>query len=298
MATALRAAFSRRLWQACLFCFVALGFFSRAASADPALWVLRDADSTIYLFGTIHAMKPTVSWRNAKIDQAFAASSELWVEETGDDDQALMGRLVAAYGLDPQHPISAKLTPPQRARFAKASQVMGLNLMTMEQLRPWLAAITLTSASLVKAGYDPDKGIDHSLEQAAKAAGKPIKSFETPEQQIQIFANLMPQEELMLLTQILEEVDQGPAYFAKLSSAWLRGDTATLDQELSADMRDQSPALYKAVFLDRNVNFTKHIEEMMAGKGTAFIAVGAAHLIGQDSVINMLDRDGYKAERE
>jgi len=295
---AVLAALSTRLWQGALLVLLTFGIFERPAAADPALWVLRDADSTIYLFGTVHAMKPGANWHNAKIDKAFAASSALWVEETGDEDQAAMAQLVSRYGLDPQHPLSAKLTPPQRQKLAKATQAAKLNLMQIDQTRPWLAAITLSVVPLIQAGFDPDNGIDRSLRAAATAAGKPIHAFETPEQQIRIFAELPPQDELALLSQTLDEIEEGPAYISKLIDDWLRGDTAAIDQEVSADMRDQTPSLYKAVFLDRNVAWARRIEEMLAGQGTIFIAVGAGHLAGKDSVINMLNHDGYKVVRD
>ena len=78
----------------------------------------------------------------------------------------------------------------------------------------------------------------------------------------------------------------------------LQRDVEAIDQNVSADMRKQSPSLYKAVFLDRNAVWTKRIEQMLAGKGTIFIAVGAGHLVGKDSVIAELGRDGYNVTRE
>lgn len=211
-----------------------------SALADPALWVLRDADSTIYLFGTVHAMKPGVNWHTTDIDAAFANSNELWVEETGDEDQALMTQLISRYGFDPAHPLSAKLTPPQREKLAKAVQAAHLNLNVIDKSRPWLAAVTLSTVPLVQAGYDPNQGIDHSLRMQAAAVGKPVHSFETPEQQVRIFANLAPQDELAALTETLQDIDDGPATIAKLIDAWLAGDVDAIDQNVSADMRKQS----------------------------------------------------------
>jgi uncharacterized protein YbaP (TraB family) len=267
------------------------------ALADPALWVLKDADSTIYFFGTIHAMKPGVKWHSDKLDAAFAASSELWVEETGDSDKAEMFQLVKTYGIDPHHPITDKLTAAQQARFVKVSQVVGLDPAAIDKFRPWLAATMLGGAVNGRTGFTSEEGIDHRLEADAKAAGKPIKCFETPEQQIHVFADLKPEEELALLTQTLDDVGKGPAYLLWTATLWLHGDVERLDKLLSANMRGQTPALYKAILPDRNARWVKRIEEMMAGKGTVFIAVGTAHLIGEDSVIAMLAKDGYKAER-
>ncbi|HVJ41670.1 MAG TPA: TraB/GumN family protein [Dongiaceae bacterium] len=296
MVNAIKAAL-KRLSQFATVAAVSFFAWQPAALADPALWVLRDEDSTIYLFGTIHVMKPGVKWHSDKLDAAFASSSELWVEETGDDNQTMMYQLVKTYGVDPHHPITAKLTPAQQARFVKVSQVLGLDPAAVDRTRPWLAAAMLGGAAVARTGFISEKGIDRSLEADAKAAGKPIKSFETPEQQIHVFADLKPEEELAMLTQTLDEVGKGPTYLMLIATSWLHGDIEQLDKQLSANMRGQTPALYKAILPDRNARWVKRIEEMMVGKGTAFIAVGTAHLIGQDSVIAMLAKDGYKAER-
>ncbi len=268
------------------------------AAADPALWVLKDADSTIYLFGTVHAMKPEVSWHNPAIDAAFAKSSELWVEETGDEDQQAMAQLVGRYGLDPAHPLFDKLSLAQQHKLLMAAQKAHLDPAQINKLRPWLAAITLSVVPLFDAGYDPDKGIDRSLRTAAETSGKPIHAFETPEQQIHIFADLAPADELDALKQTLAEIDEGPAAITKLIDAWLAGDVREIDAEVSRDMRQQSPSLYQAVFLKRNAAWTKRIEAMLAGHGTSFIAVGAGHLAGADSVIALLARDGYQVTRQ
>lgn len=268
------------------------------AIADPALWVLKDADSAIYLFGTVHALKPGVQWHNADIDAAFAASSELWVEETDDTDQAMVSQLINRYGLDPAHSLLEKLPGAQRQKLANAAQAVGVNLLQIDRARPWLAALQLDLAMLVQAGFDPNQGIDRNLRAAAKAAGKPINGFETTERQFHVFADLSPQDELEALAETLRDIDKGPAYLTKLSNDWLSGDMAAIDNDVSVDMRQQSPSLYKAVFLDRNAAWTKRIEQLLAGQGTIFIAVGCGHLAGSDSVIAMLQRDGYQVTRK
>jgi hypothetical protein len=276
----------------------ALCLWQAPALADPALWVLRDADSTIYLFGTVHTMKPGVNWHTADIDAAFSASQELWVEEVGDEDQELMKQLIMRYGVDPAHPLSSKLTPEQQQKLADAIKSANLPAPIINQMRPWMAAVELSVVPLMQAGYDPDQGVDRALRMEAAAVGKPVKSFETPEGQIRIFADLPPAVELSALTESLQEIDEGPNSIKKLVDDWLAGNVDALDADISADMRGGSPALYKAVFLDRNASWTRRIEQMLAGKGTIFIAVGAGHLVGKDSVIAALQRDGHQVTRE
>jgi hypothetical protein len=273
---------------------VALVIWQAPAVADPALWVVKDADSTIYLFGTIHVMRPETQWRTAAINAAFATSSELWVEATGDDDQQAMGRLVARYGMDPAHPLFDKLPLASQHKLLLAAQKAHLDPAAVNKLRPWLAALKLSLVPLFEAGFDPDKGVDHALEAAAKAAGKPIRALETPEQQIRLFAGLPPADELDLLKQTLQEIDQGPQSIGKMIDVWMAGDVDGIDAEITRDLRQQAPSLYQSVIVSRNAAWTKKIEALLAGQGTIFMAVGAGHLAGADSVITMLLRDGYQ----
>jgi hypothetical protein len=287
----------KRLCQGILSAIVAFFIWQAPAAADPVLWVIKDADSKIYLFGTIHVMKPDTNWRNAAINAAFASSSELWVEAV-DDNQQMMSQLVAKYGMDPAHPLFDKLPLAGQHQLLLAAQKAHLDPATVNKLRPWLAALSISLVPLFEAGFDPDKGIDHVLEAAAKSAGKPIRAFETAEQQISIFASLAPADEIDLLKQTLQEIDQGPQALTKLIDVWLAGDVDGIDAENTRDLRQQAPSLYQSLIVRRNAAWTKQIEAMLAGKGTAFIAVGAAHLAGADSVVTMLLQDGYQVSRQ
>src|SRR5512138_1635495 len=96
------------------------------AAAAPALWVIRDADSTIYLFGSVHYLRPGLNWRSPAIDKALADSRDLTLEVPDLDNPALMAPLVQTYGLDPAHPLSSKIHPKDGPRLTAAAQAMGL----------------------------------------------------------------------------------------------------------------------------------------------------------------------------
>jgi uncharacterized protein YbaP (TraB family) len=261
------------------------------AAADPALWVVRDEDSTIYLLGTVHVLRPDTVWRTPAIDRAMAESDALWIEvET--DDPAAMQPLVARYGLDPARPLSSKLTPEQKARLDAAAAGMGASGAALEPLRPWLAGLTLSVGPLVKAGYDPASGVESKLKAAARAAGKPIRTLETLEQQIGFFADLPPAVELAFLLSALDEMDTGPATLDALVAAWSAGDQEALNALMVSEMAADYPELYQALLVDRNKDWAGQIQILLAGKGVTVIAVGAAHLVGDDSVqVQLLARD-------
>ena len=274
---------------------------SAAAPAnEPALWVVRDADSTIYLFGTFHALKQTTSWRTPRIEAALNASSEVWLElaDIGTPaSEAAALPLIQRYGLDPARPLSSKLTAAENAKLAAAAGKVGVDPAQLQPLRPWLAALQLSLAPLMKAGYDPKLGVDNLLASTARAEGKPIRGFETSEQQLRFFADLSPELEKQMLMSTLEDVDQGPAMIDRMSEAWSRGDLRTLEREMVADLKNETPAFYKVVLADRNTAWAKALKEHLKGSGSTFVAVGAGHLVGPDSVQAELAELGVRAER-
>ena len=268
---------------------------------EPALWVVRDADSTIYLFGTVHLLRDTTKWRTPKVEAAIAESQELWVEiaEVGDEaaSAAAMQKLVPQYGLDPARPLSSKLPPEDRARLKEVATRFGMQPAALEPMRPWLAALTLTLLSIQKGGYNPEAGVDMLLTRAFRTANKPVKAFETVEQQIRFFATFPPEVELQFLQSTLRDADRGVGLMDDLSSAWARGDMETFDRLFAAEMRAYNPELYRVLLVNRNEAWAKAIQERLAGSGVSFVAVGAGHLSGPDSVQARLAARGVQAVR-
>ena len=131
-----------------------------AAGGGPALWVVRDADSTLYLFGTVHVLRPTTLWRWVAIEEAFESSDRLVLEISNPDDQAAMVPLIQQHGLSPGRPLSSLLNAEERARLDAAAQAMGASGAALDPMRPWLAALTLSVAPLTRAGYDPQSGVE------------------------------------------------------------------------------------------------------------------------------------------
>lgn len=268
----------------------------QAQGAGPALWVVRDPDSTIYLFGTVHILKPTTAWGSARVDAAFDSASEVWFEITNPDDQAAALPLIQQYGVSPDKPLSGLLTPDEFARFDAAAKSIGASGQQMNVLRPWLAGLTLAVAPLAKAGYDPQSGVELVLRKRAEAAGKPVKGLETLEGQIQMLAGMPEATQLALLRDTLDTFENASAELDGLVNAWAAGDVDGIERLGVTEMRQASPDLYDTLLTRRNTDWADQIQTMLAGKGAIFIAVGAAHLVGPDSVQAILDKRGVRAE--
>jgi uncharacterized protein YbaP (TraB family) len=275
---------------------LALGF-AGSALAEPALWAVKDKDSTIYLFGTIHVLKPDTQWRSPKIDQALKTSGDLTLEIIGADDPATMQPLVLKYGLDPAHPLSTKIAPDKFKHASELAQGGGVPPQMLNMMRPWMAAVSLSMIPVIKAGYDPKSGVEQVLTQEVKAAGKPQSAFETPEQQIRFFADLPAKTEADFLSSTLEEVDEGVGKIDKMVAAWAAGDTAELESEFISEMKGEYPELYELLIVKRNQDWAQQLKTKLAGSGVSFVAVGSGHLVGPDSVQAQLAKLGIKAER-
>ena len=269
----------------------------QATGEGPALWSVSDADSTIYLFGTVHVLRPDTPWGSAKVDAAFDASQTVILEISNPDDQAAIVPLIQQHGLSPQTPLSSLLTPAELADLDAAARSIGGSAAQFDPLRPWLVAVSLSAAPLIKAGYDLKSGVEPILKQRAEEAGKPVGGLETIDRQIEILAGLSEPTQLAFLRSTLEDFDEATTELDTLVAAWATGDVETIDRVGVVEMRAESQEVYDALLVRRNTNWADQIQTLLAGSGTTFIAVGSAHLAGDDSVQEILEGRGVEVTR-
>lgn len=270
---------------------------AQTAGGGPALWVVKDADSTLYLFGSVHVLRPETVWASPRVDAAFDSAETVWFEISNPDDQAALTPLIQQHGLSPARPLSSLLSVEEIADMDAAARTIGASAAQLDPLRPWLAALSLAVAPLAKAGYDPASGVELALKARAEAAGKPIQAFETVDKQVAILANLPEAVQLVFLRETLEDFDEAVTLIDAMVTDWAEGDVEALDRLVVQDMKAASPELYKALLVDRNTDWADQIETMLQGSGTVFIAVGAAHLAGDDSVQAILEQRGVEVDR-
>lgn len=269
------------------------------ALARPAMWQAKIGSSTVYLFGTVHLLPDDANWRFPALDQALKQSQSLYIELT-DDDQSSVAPLVLQYGIDSAHPLSSQLSDSDNAALAKAAQLAGLpgGVTTLQPMRPWLAALTLSVAPLLKAGLDPAEGVDKQLKAQMSNAGKPVIGLETAEQQIQFLANLPTPMQLGFLRDTLRDVGKTKEELLSLIDAWKQGDVAAIAKLENDELKTKEPALYQQLIVQRNTTWAGKIRDMLKQPGTVFIAVGAAHLAGPDSVQVQLAKLGITVQQD
>ena len=277
----------------------AFGLFAVLASAkaEPAMWVIRDADSTIYLIGTMHLLKHDAEWKADKVKKTLHEAGELWLEIADFDDQAAVAPLIAKFGVDPQHPLSTKLNEEQKTKLEKVATTYKIAKTTLEPLRPWLAAVVLAETPILNAGYDPKAGVERILAAQAKAEGDKILGFETAEEQMQLLADLSEEEQIAFFDSTLDDLEKGLGLLDQLAKAWIDGDTETIARISNDEIKKEAPTVYQKLLVRRNIAWAEKIEQMLKGSGVQQIAVGAAHLAGPDSVQTQLAKRGIKVER-
>ena len=264
--------------------------------ADPALWMVRDHDTTIYLFGTIHVLKPGLSWFDEAVKTAFDKSDQV-VLELVMPDPAAMQSLVLAKGMTQGGPtLTEQLPVAKRAAYARALARMGVPAAAFDRMRPWFAATNLSLLPLMKSGYDAANGPEQVITAAAKADGKPVIGLETAEQQLGYFAGLSQRAQIAFLTSTVDELPGAGKQMTAMVDEWARGDPDALARDMNDDLK-ASPEVARVLLFQRNARWADWIKARMAKPGTLFIAVGAGHLAGPQSVQTMLAKRGLKVTR-
>ncbi len=264
--------------------------------ADPALWVVKDKDTTIYLLGTVHFLKPGTIWLDGGVKKAYDASSEV-VLELIQPEAAVAQAAIGKYAIDPDGPpLTQKLSPELRAKYEAVAKDLGLPVAAFEKFTPWFASTILSLTAIGKVGYNPESGVERQITDAAKRDAKKLGALETLEEQLGFFASLPEAAQLALLKGTIEQMPEMKTFFDTMVANWAKGDPDALARMLNDAMRD-SPELVDVLLTKRNERWAKWIDDRLDSPGTVFLAVGAGHLAGKGSVQDYLKARKLKAKR-
>ncbi|MEP7222397.1 MAG: TraB/GumN family protein [Novosphingobium sp.] len=268
---------------------------SAPAVARPALWKVSDADTTIYLFGTIHALPPGIKWLEGPVAKAMASSQTL-VTEIPHTDPAAMQSVVAQMALLPAgENLHALLPPADRPKLDKALKDAGLPTTTLDRFKPWYAGVLISLMPLIKQGYTAENGVEPQLEARAKELGQVREGLETPAYQLGLFDSLPRKVQLKYLHQVLQNLPTMAAELGQLVQYWKVGNADKLAALMNRGEDD--PQMVKVLLVNRNTAWAKWVKARMDKPGTVFMAVGAGHLAGKDSVQAQLAAKGLRAVR-
>ena len=240
-----------------------------AATADPAIFVVGDGDTTVYIFGTFHALDGQSNWFDSKVRDAFEQSDELVLETlVPEKPTPFVGRALPASSLAPS---ASFLATTRMAINAGKSQ-----------------------------GMQVDNGADMVLRRVAEQEGKVVEGLETLDSQLAMFTR-MPPSERPLPPKADTQAAANPMHdlskaMAEMQSAWKRGDQSVFVRVLG-QLEQSSPQTYQMLFTERNARWADWIAARLQTPGTVFVAVGAGHLAGKDSLLVRLAQHGIQSKR-
>lgn len=268
------------------------------AKTAPALWSVSDADTTVYLFGTIHLLPQKTNWQTPKFEKAVDQSQQLVVETIVDEkNPAAIMSIMAKLGFsDSVPPLAQRVKPEQRAALADAIKKSGLPPTAFDRMETWAAAFILLGNQFRALGLEGGQGVEAILRNDFSSHGKPIGELETNAEQLGFFDALPENAQVSLLEGAIEKPESMKTEFSGMIAAWTRGDVDAIAKSFNKDLAESSD-LREALLKRRNANWTRWIKNRMATPGSVMIAVGAGHLAGHDSVIDMLQKGGYKVRR-
>lgn len=273
-----------------------LAFASAAQAQGPALWKVSDDDSHIYLFGTMHVLPGGDDWLAGPVAAALEESEALVLEIDLDEagqlrSMALVGRL-GMYGGDER--LSQKMSEEE---FAALTARIGVPGAMVDRMRPWLAATTLVAQRMAQEGLDPEAGAERTLKAAAAKRGVDDEGLETLERQLSMLADAPEAEQIAMLQATLIGLDELAPMFDAMHEAWAAGDIDALAALVEEEMKLQAPEFHQKLLVDRNRAWTPLLAARLERDETAFVGVGAGHLVGADSVLTMLEAKGFRVER-
>jgi uncharacterized protein YbaP (TraB family) len=245
--------------------------------------------SQAHLLGSVHVLTKAFYPLNPIIDRAFAESRVL-VEEVNLDemnDPATMMSLAAKAMLPDGQTLDQVVSKDTYAAIRSRAESGGVPLLLLQRMKPWMAAVMLTARELTRAGFDPALGIDKHFFDRAKAGGMPVQALETAAYQFDRLDGLASHLQESSLKAMLADIDTQAGNVEKMATAWRAGDTATLEALLLEGFKE-APELYERLLIERNRNWVAPVENCLTKDQRCFVVVGAAHLVGRDSLVELL----------
>ena len=288
---------------------IALAFFATSALAGEKtsvgsksfLWKVQSKTATAYILGSVHLAKPDLYPLPQKIEESFAKSTALAVEAdpAKAKDPALLRQLLAAAVYAKGDTLKQHLSNETYELAGQEVQRLGLPMETFKSFKPWFLAMSIETLELQRLGYDPEHGIDVYF--AGKAAGKKrIIELESFDFQIKLLNGFTEREQELFLLYTLKDLAGFQVETEKLMTAWRTGDTKTMETLATRALFESAwelQPIYEKLFYKRNREMTAKVGQLLNGKETVFVVVGAAHLVGMDGIIELLRGQGYSVEQ-
>tara|TARA_B110000495_G_scaffold197047_1_gene206734 strand:- start:160 stop:993 length:834 start_codon:yes stop_codon:yes gene_type:complete len=265
------------------------------AIADTSVWSVRSGDNVIYLGGTVHLLRPGDYPLPDEFEEAYQASSELYFET---DIAAMSDLLVQAQMLQQltysdDRSLRTVLSDQAYTALSAYTQTAGLPIVMLEKFKPGLLISTLQILVFQSMGFTP-QGVDAFFHTRAVADGKAEGQLETVQEQIGFIAAMGEGNDSEFILLSLKDLTETGNVIDGMIGAWRSGDAQGLSELFVEDMKVEAPALYDTLLLERNLKWIPQINRMLQDADTEFVLVGAAHIVGENGLLDLLSQEGYE----
>jgi len=251
--------------------------------------------ATVYLLGSIHLLTADVYPLAQPIQAAYADAERVWFEADLDSLEARAPQLITRGLYTGGRSLRTELPAELYAQVEQAAQRAGLQMSLLDRLEPWLAGMMLSQMEYERAGLKAEHGIDKHFVGRAKQDQKPRGALETVEFQMGLFDGFTAEQQVEFLRSSLDDLEKTGEVMGTIKAAWLAGDEARIDSIMNDNMDE--PELAARLLTDRNRAWVPQIEELLRGTDDVLVVVGAAHLVGRNSVVRMLRDRGYRVDQ-
>jgi uncharacterized protein YbaP (TraB family) len=265
-------------------------------AAAPALWEVRDDDSAVWIFGSFHVLPPDIKWRTELFDKVLDDADKVFFEaDVGGAATAELGAKAFARGIYTDGTLLTDvLNDPTEQRLREIATTINLPIGPVLAMRPWFAASTISMGALAAEGFSI-QGVEYVLQPELTAGRQGF--LETGDQQLDVLAGAPDDEQIAMLEATLAEMHNLPKLMEKMLANWVEGTPDQLADLFLMEMGGYEVAFMDRLIYARNKNWLAPLEGMLDNNEENLVIVGAAHLIGDGSVLDLLDKAGYEVER-
>jgi uncharacterized protein YbaP (TraB family) len=280
---------------------VALAPAPAFARGKHILWTVQGKQNTVYLLGSIHVLRAGDAALSDVAERAYDDAEQLVMEvdldDPGETDPMAMLEVMQRKALLPEGQSLRGVLGSDYDSVNRRAQQAGLDLALFDGFAPWMVATTLLQLELAKRGFSPEFGIEQVLARRAAGDEKPVQGLETTAQQLELLAGMpMPMQKRFLIM-TLDDSAQIDEEIGELVGAWQAGDTDALAALLS-DEFDEFPDLYRRLTVDRNRAWVGRLADLLDDRDDYLVVVGALHLVGENSVVDLLEQRGYEVVQQ
>jgi uncharacterized protein YbaP (TraB family) len=272
-----------------------------AALADPALWRVSDADSSIWLFGSVHMLDSSVPWRTATFEKVLSKADAVYYEMLlTPDSMATLGELVLERGfLPPGETLSHLLSEEDASRLDAVLGGLGMNRGMIDQMQPWMASLTISTTAMTLDATAGQANFETGVEMLLQAEIDDAREFglETAAEQFDFLSSGSSEEQIAALMRAIEDLDTATGMFGALMDAWLEGDIDRIHEEVVASVGSMDAPEYEVLITDRNARWVETLGTLLDDNVRALVVVGAGHLGGPVGLPTLLEERGYAVER-